>query len=202
MREYKIKNLIRIIHSAQLLLIFIAAFSSAAPAQKLPDEIRGYKIYRAKISVRNESDKSPQSVENETEALVKVGEPEVVDVSLTGVTLEITVDINSLDQSGTIDFLTFKDFRINGLAVAVEEYRESFDIKKDQPIILPKPVKIFVGTGQTLRGALGEFKDSKNEWTVTGTVFVFGRFKKSFIKFKRVVPVEINIKIENPLRTE
>ena len=168
----------------------------------MPNEIRGYKVYRAKISVKNENDKSPKSLESDTAALVKVGEPEVFDVSLTGVTFEISVDINSLDQNGTIDFLTFKDFRVNGLAVDVEEYRESFDIKKDRQIILPKPVKIFVGTGQTLRGALGEFRDSKDEWTVTGTVFVFGRFKKAFVKFKRVVPVQVNIKVKNPLKTE
>ena len=183
------------------MLIFIFAAAHAG-AQNLPNEIRGYKVYRAKISVKNENDKSPKSLESDTEALVKIGEPEVVDVSLTGVTLEIPVDINSLDQNGTIDFLTFKDFRVNGLAVDVEEYRESFDIKKDQLIILPKPVKIFVGTGQTLRGALGEFRDSKDEWAVTGTVFVFGRFKKSFVKFKRVLPVQVNIKVKNPLKTE
>lgn len=201
MREYKIKSIIRITCSAQLLLIFIAAFSLAA-AQKLPDDIRGYKVYRAKISISSEATANPKSAEKNAEAIIKVGEPEVISISLTGVMLELAAEINSLDQSGTIDFLTFKDIRVNGLAVDVEEYRESFDIRKNELIILPKPVKIFVGTGQTLRGALGEFRDSKNEWTVTGTIFVFGRFKKSFIKFKRVVPVQVNIKVKNPLKTE
>lgn len=200
MREYKTENIIRIVFSVKFWLIFMLAVSPAF-AQKLPNEIRGYKIYRAKVSVKNESDKSLKSAENAAEAVVKVGEPDIIDVSLTGVTLELPVDIDSLDQSGTIDFLTFKDFRVNGLKVDIEEYREAFDIKKHEPIILPKPVKIFVGTGQTLRGALKEFRNSKNEWTVTGTVFVFGRFKKAFIKFKRVVPVQVNIKVKNPLNT-
>lgn len=170
----------------------------------MPDEIRGYKVYKAKIAVKNQRDKNSKSAKGITkdssEAFVKVGEPEVSDVSLTGVTLEISAEIDALEQSGTVDFLTFKDVRVNGLAVKAEEYRESFEFKKNQTVVLPKPIKIFVGTGQTLRGALNEMRDSKEEWTVTGTVFVFGRFKKSFLKFKRVVPIEINIKIKNPLR--
>lgn len=183
------------------LFVFIGGLfflSSFILAQDLPSEIRGYKVYNAKISVKNQTEKSV--ARDKSEAFVKVGEPEVVDVSLTGVTLELSAEIDALEQSGTVDFLTFRDFCVNGLQVEVEEYKESFEFKKNQTIILPKPVKIFVGAGQTLRGAVNELKDSKNEWTITGTVFVFGRFKKSFLKFKRVVPVEINIKIKNPLR--
>lgn len=186
------------------LLVFICGlflFITLAAAQDLPDQIRGYKVYKAKVSVKNQTSGTIKSeTKDESEAFVKVGEPELVDVSLTGVTLEMSAEIVAPAQSGTIDFLTFKDFRVNGLTVSVEEYKESFEFKKNQPIVLPKPVKIFIGAGQTLRGALMEFKDSKDEWTVTGTVFVFGRFKKSFLKFKRVVPVEVNLKIKNPLK--
>jgi len=184
--------------STSLRLCGLFFFSSFVLAQDLPNEIRGYKVYNAKISVKNQTEKSV--ARNKSEAFVKVGEPEVIDISLTGVTLEISAEIDALGQSGTVDFLSFKDFRVNGLQVEVEEYKESFEFKKNQTIILPKPVKIFVGTGQTLRGAVNELKESKDEWRVTGMVFVFGRFKKSFLKFKRVVPVEINIKIKNPLR--
>lgn len=167
-------------------------------AQDLPKEIRGYKIYNAKISVKNKDEKS--DAKDKAEAFVKIGEPTVADVSLTGLTLEISAEIDSLQESGTIDFLAFRDFRVNDLKVDVEEYKESFDIKKNQTIVLPKPVKIFLGITQTLCGALKELKESKEEWTVTGKVFVFGHFKKSFLKFKRVVPVEINLKIKNPLK--
>lgn len=183
------------------LSVFIGSlffFSSFVPAQDLPGEIRGYKVYKAKISVTNQTEKP--DARDKSEAFVKVGEPEIVDVSLTGVTLELSAEIDAPGQSGSVDFLTFKDFRVNGLAVDVEEYQESFEINKNQTVTLPKPIKIFVGSGQTLRGAVNELKDSKDEWTVTGTVFVFGRFKKSFLKFKRVVPVEVNIKIKNPLK--
>lgn len=173
-------------------------FSVALFAQDLPKEIRGYKVYRAKITVKNKTDKTGAT--DADEAFVKIGEPEVTNASITGLTLELSAEIDKLRQSGTIDFLTFTDFRVNDLQVEVEEYKESFEFKKDEIIALPKPVKIFVSVGQTLRGALKEMKESKKDWTVTGRVFVFGHFKKAGFKFKRVVPIEVNLTIKNPLR--
>ncbi|MCY7346544.1 MAG: hypothetical protein LH614_10040 [Pyrinomonadaceae bacterium] len=173
-------------------------FSITVFTQNLPKEIRGYKVYQARISVKNKTEKA--GARDKSEAFVKVGEPELVDVSLTGITFEISAEIDSIAQNGTIDFLTFDDFRVNGLQVDIEEYREPFELKKNRSSTLPQPIKIFVGAGQTLRGALKEVKESKDEWTVTGKLFVFGQFKKSFLKFKRVVPVEINLTIKNPLK--
>jgi hypothetical protein len=175
-------------------------FVKAASAQDYPKEIRGYKIYKTKISVKN-ADERKDLKDNSTEAFVKVSEPTVADVSLTGVTLEASAEIAALTQSGKVDFLTFKDFLVNGLKVDIEEYREPFSFEKNQTTLLPKPVKIFLGTGQTILGAISEARDSKDEWTVTGTVFVFGKFKKMGFNFKRVVPVEVSIKIKNPLKT-
>ncbi|MGI8788567.1 MAG: hypothetical protein ACR2HG_12490 [Pyrinomonadaceae bacterium] len=174
-----------------LLAIFVAG-------QDLPKEIRGYKVYHAKISVKNKGEKS--DAKDAAEARVKIGEPKISDVSLNGLTLAIPAEINSFDQSGTIDFLVFRDFRVNDLKVEVEEYKESFDIKKNESVVLPKPIKITASVAETLRGALKELKESRDEWTITGRVFVFGRFKKSFLKFKRVVPVDINLRIKNPLK--
>jgi hypothetical protein len=174
------------------------AFSVFAQAQNLPDTIRGYKVYDAKISVKTEAQKS--SAKDESEALVKVGEPELVEVGLAGITFELSAEIAALEQSGTVDFLSFHDFRVNGLAVEVEEYKESFSFQKNKPVILPKPARVFLGASQTLRGAIKEVKDSKDEWRVTGRVFVFGKFKKFGFAFKRVVPVDVDITIKNPLK--
>ena len=184
--------------------LYLSAFicglflTNSALAQDLPKEIRGYKIHRAKISVKNQTEET--NAKDKSEAFVKVGEPELIDVSLSGITFELSAEIDSLKQSGTIDFLAFHDFRVNGLPVDLEEYKESFEFRKNQNAVLPKPIKIRLSPAQTLRGALSELKDWKDEWTITGRVFVFGQFKKSFLKFKRVVPVEINLKIKNPLR--
>jgi len=195
----KNKNLCKPAKSVFIRVLFLFSLSfTITEAQNLPNEIRGYKVYRAEISVKNKIEKNGATDKSET--FVKIGEPEIVDVSLTGITLEISAEIESSSQSGTVDFLTFHDFRADNLALEVEEYKESFQLEKNKAVILPKPIKIFLSTKQTLRGAFKEMKESKEEWTVTGRVFVFGRFKKSFLKFKRVVPIEINLKIKNPLR--
>jgi hypothetical protein len=169
-----------------ILLLCLLSFSVFA--QDLPDEIRGYKVQKANISVTNKADKTNNK--DKSEAFARLTEPELTDTSLTGLTFEISAEIDALDYKGRIDFLTFNDFKVNGLKVNVEEYTNAFEFK------------IFLGTGQILKGALGEATDSKDEWTVTGKVFVFGRFKKFGFDFKRVVPVDVNVKIKNPVKKD
>lgn len=184
-----------------LFLPLLFATIMSAYAQDYPDEIRGYKVHRAKIIVRNVTDRDLSDEEKkDIEAYARVTEPRVANTSLSGLTFEISAEIDPLEHKGTIDFLMFRDIRVNGLAVTVAEYENPFEFKKKEPIKLPKPVSILLPTGQALRGAVGELRDSKPEWTVTGTVLVFGRFKKWGFKFKRVVPVEISLTIANPVR--
>ena len=167
-------------------------------AQNLPDKIRGYKVYKAKISVKTQIDKTSETAENE--AFVKVGEPELTDVSLSGITLELPAEIEQLEESGTVDFLTFHDFRVNGAKVEVEEYKESFEFEKNKKLVLPKPFRIFISTKETLRVGFEEWRNKQKEWQITGRIFVFGKFKKSIFKFKRVVPIDIDLMIENPVK--
>lgn len=186
--------------SAFMCVLFLF-FASNFFAQDLPNEIRGYKVYKARIVVKTDREKPENPKEKDkNEAFVKINDPEFADISLTGITFELAAELSSIEQSGTVDFMTFNDFRVNGLKVEVEEYKDSFDFKKNEPIILPKPFKIFLRADQALSGAFKEFKNSKDEWRVTGRVFVFGQFKKSFLKFKRVIPVEIDISIKNPIK--
>lgn len=180
------------------LCVSILLLSLLVHAQDLPDKIRGYKVYDAKVSVGTESNETGRKAK--TEARVKVGEPELVEVTLSGITFELSAEISGLEESGTVDFMTFHDFRIDDLAVEIEDYTHSFAFKKNQTVKLPKPARISLGASQALRGALRESKEAKTEWQVTGRVFVFGVFKKFGFGFKRVVPVEVNIKIKNPLK--
>ncbi len=197
--NFKDKNPSKSAKSVFVRVLFLLLLSfTVAKTQELPKEIRGYRVYRAKISVKNKIEKDDKPDESET--LVKIGEPEITDISLAGITLEIPAEIEAQAQSGTVDFMTFKDFRVNDLAVDADEYKESFRLEKGKIIRLPKPIKVFLAASQTLRGAFKEFKESKTEWTLTGRIFVFGHFEKSFLTFKRVVPIEINLKIKNPLR--
>lgn len=184
-----------------ILPCFIFLFlTSSVNSQKLPDKIRGYKVYKTEISVTDEtagnSDKKDLGVDVDFE------EPELAEVSLLGITLSLESRITVFGQSGTIDFISFKDFKVNDINVEIEEYKTSFDFKKGKPVKLEKPVEIFINTKQMLRGAVEEYKDSKNVWLVTGRVFVFGHFKKFGFKFKRVIPVDVNLTIKNPLKSD
>jgi len=183
---------------AGFLLILLAI--AVAEGQDYPKEIRGYKVEKVKIVVKNDDGKSESK--DDSEAFVTIGEPTLSDIGLTGVTFDITGRISPLEQKGKVDFLSFKDFKVNGTSVTIEDYTESFSFEKNKPIDLPEPIKVFVGMGQTLLGGLGEVRDSKDEWEVTGTVFVFGKFKKFGFNFKRVVPVPVNIKIKNPIKNK
>ena len=184
-----------------LFTFYLLSFTFGLYAQDLPDEIRGYKVHKAKISVTNKTDNTNKNTDKDkSEAFARLTEPELVDTSLAGLTFEISAEIDALDYKGKVDFLTFKDFTVNGMSVEIAEYTNSFEFKKNEAIKLPQPIEIFLGSRQALRGIFGETLNSKEEWTVTGTVFVFGRFKKYGFKVKRVVPVEVNVKIKNPAR--
>lgn len=195
---HHLKNILKILPA--VLLVFL--FSTLSNAQEnLPDKIRGYKVYKASVSVKT-YDQKPENPENDKdtkEAFVLINEPELSSVGLTGIIFNLTAEFETLDQSGKVDFMTFKDFRVNGIAVDIEEYKESFKFKKKKKVELPKPFEIFVSTPQTLFGAVRELGNSKEKWRVTGRVFVFGKFRKAGFKFKRVVPVDIDIEIDNPI---
>lgn len=179
-------------------LIFLLTLS--AFAQELPDRIRGYKVHKDKISIQDDPEASRKNKDLYVE--VNLDSPELADITALGLKLELGGEITVFGQSGTVNFISFKDFQVNGIAVEIEEYKKTFEFRKNNPFKLEKPIEMFINTAQTLRSAWKEIKDSKEEWLVTGNIFVFGRFKKLGFSFKRVVPVEVKIKIPNPLKSK
>ena len=180
------------------ILIYILTFSCFP--QDLPDKIRGYKVHKEKIVIADERSESRKN--RDFNVLVKMENPELSNISVSGVKLEVGGEITVFGQSGTVDFISFKDFQINGINVEIEEYKEKLDFKKNIARKLEKPLEISISTTQTLRAAWKEARDSKDEWTVTGKIFVFGRFNKMGFNFRRVIPVEIKINIPNPIKSE
>lgn len=171
-------------------------FCSAVAAQKLPDSIRGYKVHKEIISITQISGTNDRS----KQPIVTVGDPKATDISLTGVELQFPVEIFSPGQSGKVDFLTFHEIRVNDIAVDVAEYTTKFEFKKDTLFQLPEPAKVFLPTTRIVQAAWREMRDSRKEWTVTGRVFVFGKFRKYGFHHKRVVPIDFTIVIPNPLK--
>ncbi len=172
------------------------AVAASVSAQKLPDSIRGYKVHKETISIKQ----SPQTAENaEHNAVITIGEPEANEISLSGVELQFPVEFLPVGQSGKVDFLSFYDIRVGGIPVDVPEYTTKFEFKKDEIFQLPVPAKVFLPTTRIVQAAWREMRDSKKEWTVTGRVFVFGKFRKYGFHHKRVVPIDFTLIIPNPL---
>ncbi|HMO80880.1 MAG TPA: hypothetical protein PKD24_08810 [Pyrinomonadaceae bacterium] len=183
-------------------LVLISALTAAATAQErpfddLPKTIRGYKVHNKTIVV---SGSLPGNYSNNgTDVQVKVGDPSVAETALAGITLALPVDFTSLQQSGRVDFITFYNVRVNGIPISVEEYRHRFEFRKCETRSLPEPAQIFVPTGRILQAAWLEMRDHRPQWSVTGRVFVFGKFRRFGILHKRVVPVDFDISVANPL---
>lgn len=183
-------------------------------AREYPKEIRGYKVERAKVEIKREKsggredagakeraddvDGAP-GAEPETDALIQFGEARVERITPLGITLAIPITVAAVKQKGQVDFLTFEDMIVNDISVTVEDYQHEFDLPTDKPLLLPEPVRVFISTPRALIGAMGEWSNAKQTWPVTGRVYVFGHFKKFVFSFKRVVPVEINVSLRNPL---
>ena len=194
-RAAKFNSVRQAVSLSLLVLIFL---STAANSQDRPDKKRGYKVHADKISV---STGGPSETPH-TDASVKIGEPTLVEASLTGITFELRAEVLSAKQSGKVDFLAFHDVKVNGISVNVEEYSYPFSFKKGETVALPKPARIFLPATGMLQAAWSEMRNSKEDWTVTGRVFVFGKFRKFGMYHKRVVSVDFEIKIKNPLRND
>jgi hypothetical protein len=174
-------------------LILLLACSSHA--QELPSKIRGYKVYNANIVFSGAIAVDP----SDADVTVRLSKPKVTEMGLMSAAVEVGVELTALDRAGKAEFMTFKDFRVNGIPFDVEEYTEPFCFKKGETIALVKPVRITIKTVNLARGALKELTDPKTIWAVTGNLFVFGKFKKFGFMFKRVIPVKVALTLKNPI---
>jgi hypothetical protein len=180
------------LHHYLTLIAAALTLALSVSAQGLPEKIRGYKVHDEVIRVTNNGAKS------DGKPAVVVGSPAVSDVSLSGVTLAIAGEIEAAGHDGRVEMMTFRDFRVNGMAVKVAEFDTPFILKKRGKTTLPAPATVFLPTTNILNAAWKEITESKNDWTVTGRVFVFGRFKRFGFNFKRVIPIDVSLTIKNP----
>lgn len=185
--------LIRVIRAnSWLVLVSVLGLAVTAASQELPAKIRGYKVHTPGTSASNDPTAGPR-------AFVRLDKPAIKLDGLLSVGVEAGGEFTSHDQSGRVDFLTFRDLRVNGIAVEIDEYRHKFRFKKGEPVDLPAPLRGRISLVGAARTAWRELADSPDKWRITGTVYVFGRFKRFGFIFKRVVPVKLYVSIPNPL---
>jgi hypothetical protein len=192
-------------------IAIIATMVSTGRAQSrnYPDKIRGYKVERAVIEIKAPDAKNsannnavPGNPANDPgiDKLMTFGKPSLARVTPLGITFEVPIVIAPVTQSGKVDFLIFEDIAINGQSVNIADYNHPFHLPNSKPLTLKDPLSIYVYLPSALLAAIGEWTESKDDWPVTGRVYVFGKFKKGLLSFKRCVPVELDLTMHNPLK--
>ncbi len=201
------------------------------PGHTYPKEIRGYKVERAVVEIKKpevsrktqtktrnagsvqDQGATPNSSSNpaqtddasipdsDPDALITLGKPQLARVTPLGVTFEVPIVVAPVKQSGRIDFLLFEDMVVNGRSVEIDEYHRAFDLPNKQPLTLREPLRFYIYLPGALLAAVDEWSNSQETWPVTGRIYVFGKFKKGWFSFKRCIPVELNVTIRNPLRS-
>jgi len=180
--------------AALILLIAAASFSAQTT---FPDKIRGYKVHKSEVQTE------PGTGKNGTPLLeVRFAEPEFSEIGLDGIVFTVGGDVLVNGRQGKVHFLSFHDFTVDGIPVEIRDHNVQYEFRSGQPVTLKEPIEIVLGFRSAAKAAAGEIRNSKPEWEVAGTVFVFGKFKWSLFSFRRVVPVRVNFRIPNPLSQE
>jgi hypothetical protein len=202
-----------------IVLVFVSSATAVlSQSRTYPKEIRGYKVERTVVEVKKPERKIQKSGNGPTQSdgvdqndsatnpaadvdeLIRFGQPRLTRVTPLGITFEVPIVVSPVKQSGHVNFLVFEDMVVNGTSVDIAEYHHTFDLPNKDPLTLREPLHFYIYLPSALLAALGDWSDTKETWPVTGRVYVFGKFKKSVFSFKRVVPVELDLTMRNPLR--
>jgi hypothetical protein len=185
--------------SIAVLTLMIVALAAVGRAQALPDKIRGYKVENVPLKTSNTIPEGSK-FSNEFDLYIQLTKPKISMRGLLSASIDVGADLVSTKQSGEIAFVSFHDVRVNGIAIEIEEYGGPLAVRKGVRSSLPRPVTAKLNFVGAAKGAFKELTDSRDQWRVTGTAFVFGKFKKFGFSFKRVVPIKIDMLVKNPLK--
>jgi len=184
--------------------MFLAAFftcclTTLAQQREYPKEMRGYKFVRAEMEGKKAGTNATNE-EPDSEPILRFGNAQLARVTPLGISFEIPMFVAPVKRKGHVDFMVFEEMLVNNNPVEIDEYHRGFDLPNKELLRLEEPLKFYVYLPSAVLGAIDEWNDSKKTWLITGRVYVFGKFKKSFLTFKRYVPIEINIAVPNPLQ--
>src|SRR2546426_10832449 len=109
----------------KMILVAIVLLSSAAAVRAqsptYPKEIRRYKVERAAVEMKTNTDKSrepargndSQSTASDVDQLITFSTPELARVTPLGITFDVPVIVAPVKQSGHVHFLLFEDMTVN-----------------------------------------------------------------------------------------
>ena len=210
----------RFVAISGVVLALVGVTTVLPQTRTYPKEIRGYKVERTVVEMKKPETKSPKSGNDngrtrndgadksdsaansaeDVDELIQLGKPQLARVTPLGITFEVPIIVSPIKQSGHVDFLVFEDMVVNGTSVNIDEYHRAFDLPNRQPLTLREPLRFYIYLPSAMLAALGDWSETKETWPINGRVYVFGKFKKGLFSFKRVVPVELNLTMRNPLK--
>lgn len=174
-------------------LIFLLLAAFAAAGQKYPDRIDGYKVYKRPVVIRSTDQKAEKR-----DFELRFEDPAFVGASLTAVKFELQARVAS-ERAGTIEKIRFESLMVNGISVEVNEFDTGFELRADEMTKLPERFKASISSLGAAKAVWLELTDPKKEWRVKGTAFIFGRFKRFGMTFRRAIPVEFDLSVKNPI---
>jgi hypothetical protein len=133
------------------------------------------------------------------ERSVELGTPRPVSVSWTELVVDVPVRVKPVGVSGHVDSVTFSDLELNGAPFEVDPYTASFDLPEDDPITLPRPLRIRVRFARVAPGVVEEAVMPSDTLRLRGHAKVDGTFRKWIFSARRTVDVPIDVSGPNPL---
>ena len=167
---------------APILLLTLASITAAQP---FPDRIRGYKVHKTPIIIDGQNKARGITIESLS----------VVDLSFAGTSVEADVSLSGIGHSGEIDFVTFEKFSLGSLPFDIAEYQTPFRLSKNTRVTLSSPLTASLTTLAAINAFNRERENPSKVLRLTGIAYVFGRFKRFGLSFRRAVPVVIDLDI-------
>jgi len=174
-------------------LIFLLLAAFAVSGQKYPDRIDGYKVHKKAVVIRSTDQKTEKR-----DLELRFEDPTFAGASLTAVKFELQASVSS-QRSGTIEKIRFEHLTVNGISVEVDELTTPFELSSEEITKLPERFKASVSSFGAAKAVWLELTDPKKEWRVRGTAYIFGRFKRFGMTFRRAIPVEFDLSVKNPI---
>ncbi len=174
-------------------LIFLLLAAFAVTGQKYPDRIDGYKVHKKPVVIRSNDQKA-----DKRDFDLQFEDPAFAGASITAVKFELQANVRS-EHSAKIEKIRFENLTVNGISVEVNEFNAGFTLISDEMLRLPERFKASVSSLRAAKAVWLELTDPKKEWRVKGTAYIFGRFKRFGMTFRRAIPVEFDLLVKNPI---
>ncbi|MFB3923179.1 MAG: serine protease [Terriglobia bacterium] len=178
-----------------VLLVLPGRTQSTARAQeapKLPEPLRGAKVYRIP-----EESKPGTVYENP----VIYNALSYQDINLERLVLNLSLSVKPADRAATIRRIYFQDIRVNGVPVHVETYETEFKLSKKEIVALPAPLKCSIVFSDFESLAPVQEIVNQDKLRITGQSFIevkLNALEKIAVRAKRLV-LPITVSEEVPL---